>query len=112
MVVVSWKGNLLEHCTCSVTKGVLGECLKNEKRSTRHAAFETAYNKQRHNNKLFKGAILMVRQKLTELNDLGACLWGKKDCDAIVNNNEVSYRLAKIQRFHHKNSIKFFTRGA
>ena len=78
MVVVSWEGNLLEHCTCSVTKGVLGECLKSEKRSTRHVAFETAYNKRQHNIKLFKGATVMARQKLDELNDLGPCLWGKR----------------------------------
>ena len=74
VVVVSWEGNLLEQFNCSVTKGVLGECLKNEKRSTRHVAFETAYNKPRHNNILFKGMTVMVRQKLEELNDLGAWL--------------------------------------
>ena len=77
-MVVSWGGNLLEHCTCSVTKCVLGECLKSEKRSTRHVAFETAYNKRRHNNKLFKGKTVMMRQKLEELNDFGACLWKKR----------------------------------
>ena len=28
VVAVSWEENLLEHCTCSVLEGVLGECLK------------------------------------------------------------------------------------
>ena len=35
VVVVSWEGNLLEHCICLVVKGVLGECLKRE---TKHQA--------------------------------------------------------------------------
>ena len=35
----------------------------------------------------------------------------KKDCDAIVNDNEVSYRLARIQRFHHKNFVKILYMG-
>ena len=74
VMMVSWEGNILEQCTCLVIKGVLCECLKNEKRSTRHVAFETAYNKPRHNNILFKGMTVMVRQKLEELNDLGAWL--------------------------------------
>ena len=35
----------------------------------------------------------------------------KKDCDAIVNNNEVSYRLTKIQRFHNRNFVKILYNG-
>ena len=58
-------------------KGVLGECPKSEKHTTRHAVFETAYNKPCHNNKSFKDMIVMARQTLEELNDLGACLWKK-----------------------------------
>ena len=61
-----------------MTKGVLGECLKSEKPSTRHEAFERAYNKPRHNKKLFKGKTVMVRQKLEEPNDLEGCLWKRR----------------------------------
>ena len=74
VVVLLWEGNLLEYCTCSVTKDVLGKCLKSEKGSTKHVAFETAYNKPCHNNKLFKGMTVTERQTLEELNDLGAYL--------------------------------------
>ena len=64
--------------------------MKSEKRSSRHLAFERASNKRGHNHKLFKGDAVMVRQKLEALNDLGAGLCQKKDCDAMVNNKEVS----------------------
>ena len=37
--------------------------------------------------------------------------WGGKDCDAIVDNNEVSYRLAMIQRFHHHSDVKILYKG-
>ena len=32
---------------------------------------------------------------------------GEKDCDAIVNDNEVSYRLTTIQSFHNRIFVKF-----
>ena len=35
----------------------------------------------------------------------------EKDCDAIVKNKEVSYRLATIDRFHHRNFVKILYKG-
>ena len=35
----------------------------------------------------------------------------KKDCETIVNNNEDSYRLATIERFHRKNFVKILYKG-
>ena len=35
----------------------------------------------------------------------------KKDYNVIVNNKEVSYRLARIERFHHRNFVKSLYKG-
>ena len=91
---------MLEHCTCSVVKGVLGECLKSEVRSTRNVAIQTAFNKQHHNNKLFKKMTVVVRQTLKELHARGANLCQFKDCHAILKKRgKVSYRKAIIVEF-------------
>ena len=96
-MVVSCEGNLLEHCTCSVVKRVLGEYLKSEKRSTRHASIQKAFNIPHHNNKLRSNMTVVVREALAKLNERGAGLSMFKNCDAKTKDKvALSYRQADI----------------
>ena len=111
VVVVLWEGNMLEHCACSVVEGVLGECLKSEKQSTRYAAIQKAFNEKKHNNKLRTTMIVVVRETLAKLNERGAGLCMLKNCDAKTKSmGKVSYRHAVIEGILHDNAMKIVTK--